>query len=312
MKVLACFLMKDWIQIVCFVFFMPLIGLAQDVHSVKPYSTNQLPSQTVYGINQTSDGYIYLGTNDGLVKYNGISYETVETNTSGKAVSNVVSDDGDLYCLTFSKELIFLRKNMLEVYTEHDFELEKTSRLKIIGDTLFVLNKRGIIGLDKKTFEVIREVNTTSENAVLWDLFKDRSGEVQVLCGQFKVYDLNMHESSPSVGLEQKDCKLRYLKLGEQELVLDINTKVFYKYFDGVVDTLNWNTDYLSNQKIHNIDTYQSKYILLSSYNGLFVLDSKGALIHHLFEGIPVSETFTDVEGNIWGRNFDRGRVFDS
>lgn len=65
--------------------FSPVMALNPDVsitqYSVRVWDTNSgLPGNTVYAVQQTSDGYLWIGTPNGLVRFNGHDFKSYTSN----------------------------------------------------------------------------------------------------------------------------------------------------------------------------------------------------------------------------------------
>ena len=75
-------------------------------------SQNGLPGEAVYQILQTPDGYLWLRTSAGLVRFDGVRFVLMGLNVAGKAVNEPVKAvckgaDGDLLVRTISRTLIY-------------------------------------------------------------------------------------------------------------------------------------------------------------------------------------------------------------
>ncbi len=266
----------------------------------RPFSSITIPSKTIFGITQTENGYIYLGSDEGLVRYNGLKYELLEFERKGKALNNLIVDGNDLFGLTFAKELIVMRNDTIKVFGTDDFELQKTSRLKLIGDTLFVLNKQGLQLIDKKSMQLIGGVESKSSRPLIWDVFDSSDGELMVLQEDFHFQELNDYLITHKRSRDTVDRKLSAIPFGSGQLIYDFKNNVFYTFQDSITVKKKWKNEFLENQKVHSFQNFNDELILISTYNGLFIMNSSGELCDHIFEGIPVSKSFKDQENNIW------------
>ncbi len=75
-------------------------------------SQNGLPGQAVYQILQSPDGYLWLRTAAGLVRFDGVRFVLVEPAVAGRPVdepvrANCIGADGDLLVRTTSRTLIY-------------------------------------------------------------------------------------------------------------------------------------------------------------------------------------------------------------
>jgi hypothetical protein len=119
----------------------------------------QLPTQQVYNILADSKGYIWLGTDKGLFRYNGrtsvfIPFDT----TTSKEVSYLQEDsDGTVWCMNFYNELFYYRNDSL-----HRFEIDysvfrdrSTFNNVVVGGKKIWLNSFvDIYEIDKRTKKI--------------------------------------------------------------------------------------------------------------------------------------------------------------
>lgn len=79
----------------------------------------QLPTQVVYDMLTDSKGYIWLGTDRGLYRFNGRAFVAVPfDNTSFKAVGYLQEDaQGTIWCMNFYNQLFYFQKDTLRRYT---------------------------------------------------------------------------------------------------------------------------------------------------------------------------------------------------
>lgn len=84
----------------------------------------QLPTQVVYDMLTDSKGYIWLGTDKGLYRFNGRTFIPIPfTNTSSKAVSYLQEDDkGVIWCMNFHNQSFYLQKDTLRRF-EPDYKV---------------------------------------------------------------------------------------------------------------------------------------------------------------------------------------------
>ncbi len=78
----------------------------------------QLPTQVVYDMITDTKGYIWLGTDKGLYRFNGRTFVPVPfDNTSSKNVSYLQEDDkGTMWCMNFYNQLFYFQKDTLRKF----------------------------------------------------------------------------------------------------------------------------------------------------------------------------------------------------
>lgn len=96
------------------------LSLAQQPYSY-PITTEQgLPSREVYRIVQDGDGFIWLGCNAGLFRYDGATFRPFRHPAqSGRAMSNLRLDArGRLWCGSFTGQVFFVENDTLRLFTD--------------------------------------------------------------------------------------------------------------------------------------------------------------------------------------------------
>ena len=118
---------------------------AQDpVHSTIN-TNNGLPSNTVYNILQDADGYIWLGHDKGLSKYDGSSYTHYKTTIQqGKSVSNLMEINKAIWCQDFSGNFYYVYNDTLTKSTSISSNGVYASASLLYGNTIIVNNGNGM------------------------------------------------------------------------------------------------------------------------------------------------------------------------
>ncbi|GAB5417976.1 MAG: histidine kinase [Crocinitomicaceae bacterium] len=90
-------------------------GYTQDYNSYSFNELYDLESRTVYDIFQDDKANIWLGTNDGLIRFNGVSFSFYTVDDYSNAYTNIQQDrEGSIWCSNFRGQLFRLNGNKLE------------------------------------------------------------------------------------------------------------------------------------------------------------------------------------------------------
>lgn len=95
--------------------------------------SNGFPANYVYYIYQDKDGYIWMGTDNGLVSYNGHSFRTYTTKDGlpDNEVFAIISDrQGRLWLPAYTKEICYMQDG--KIHNKHNDSLLKRIKLKNI------------------------------------------------------------------------------------------------------------------------------------------------------------------------------------
>lgn len=105
---------------------MALLITAQAQYRFDSWTTdNGLPQNSVYSIAQTSDGYLWLTTLDGLVRFDGVRFEVFNKGNSSGLKNNrlrkiFVAPNDVLWLLTKSAGLVRFRNGEFKTFTVAD------------------------------------------------------------------------------------------------------------------------------------------------------------------------------------------------
>ena len=125
-----------------------------------------LPSNTVFDVFQSKDGFVWIATQNGLVRYNGYSFRSyANKNVRSRAVSNICEDIyGTIWLKSFFGEILYIKNDSLHILKE--WEDKYDSGFPVIntkGDTLFItIAKRAyLFSISNKEF--IKEYNLEAD-----------------------------------------------------------------------------------------------------------------------------------------------------
>lgn len=266
-----------------------------------------LPSNTIYHFIQHSDGYLYLGTAAGLVKYDGFRFELIKNNFA-KAfdVSQLQEDEeGNIWFSNFNHELFVYRKGG---------EIEK---IAAVNEDNFNPSGRYFLGANHSLW--------FTDNYEIWML--DRRTLKVFPMGKSKNFRRNFSRCGNAFLFSEQDGvgALYALENGKLKIVEKINQLesrvhsrkgfVFsnkYKFvaeFPSADLSGHKGFEYISADNIKslkNINNYgllDNGDIWISASNGVLFFDSLGNAKYGgklILEGKNVSYSYLDREGNIW------------
>ncbi len=93
--------------------------MAQEIVNFNISQNNGLPSNTIYSAFQDADGFLWLGTENGLARYNGIHFRMYENSTvRSKAVTGIFQDsEGTIWLHNFFGEILYVEGDSLRKLT---------------------------------------------------------------------------------------------------------------------------------------------------------------------------------------------------
>lgn len=139
----------------CVLFFTFLFlteAKAQETFVRKISFLEGLPTQVIYDLHISKNGLLFMGTNKGLISFNGVDFKEYEINDNiALSMSEIKNDaNGTLWCKNFSNQLFYLEANELHLFQplENYF---KTSNDNLISyfftpkNELFVLTEFNLL-----------------------------------------------------------------------------------------------------------------------------------------------------------------------
>lgn len=268
---------------------------------------NGLPQNTVHAIAQTKDGYIWIGTEEGVARFDGVKFTIFDKQNTPELKSNYIrtllADRQGALWIGTAQGLIRMLNGKFTVFTR-DEGLPSESIQAILEDregNLWVATANGL-GLLKSggltTFTTRERLISGSIQA----LFEDRDGALwiatpygvgRVQDGKFTNYTVRDGLGSNSVRAIQqdRDGRLWFGSLGGLSL------------FDGSRFTTYTTAQGLPNDRIITLAADRDGGLLIGTASGLSRFTNGGFNNFNSGEGLATSTILSlleDLEGNVW------------
>lgn len=276
-----------------------------------------LPTNTVYNIMEDQQGYIYLGTQNGLVKFDGFNFEKIN-NSGAKAsdVTNLQQDSkGNIWFSNFNHELFKMSPDK----TVH--------KIKEVNESNF--NSTGAFYLDQKDNLWFNSIDN------IMFLKNGSQPQLQNILNQKQSYINNFGTfNNKGIFFSALDAFVytfdNYPNIKEN-FILKTVPKIILKHPDLIVDTANNFVISLKNKLIdlpkgmfilhlenylkqgyylNNFGMLPNKTIWIATSNGVLFFDSKGNILNngnYYVEGNNASFVLQDSKGNFWFSTLDNG-----
>ncbi len=147
-------------------FLVPVYG--QFPYVKKLNYPEQLPTQVIYGMLADSRGYIWIGTDKGLYRFNGRTFVPIPfINSSLKSVSYLQEDnEGKIWCMNFHNQVFYFQNDTLRRF-EIDPEIIKNTssflNVTVSSKKVWLQSFNNIYEFDKATRKNIQIFNTPSQ-----------------------------------------------------------------------------------------------------------------------------------------------------
>lgn len=299
-------LKKNWL------YFIITILLSLTIYSQNPVafqisSEEGLPNQTIYSILQDKKGFIWLGTDAGLFKYDGIRfYQYKSSRQKSRPLTGLVqSKNGDIYGFNFSGQIFYVKNDSLQLL--ESWNKGNVSNLCIDqNNDLWVCYSGGIEMLSQKTTTwssyKINSKNVALNNTQSCFIDNDNSfwcltsnGLMQITEGKTKHYPVNWNKNKVSgeyqLALNSKDKFIFSVVDGEiLKLINGIITPFFSKKLNPV----------LVGKKITRIEEDGSDNLWIYTFSGVIVYNTTQDKSELFFEDKSFSSGLCDAEHSYW------------
>lgn len=271
---------------------------------------NGLPSNEVYSIVQDNKGFIWIGCDAGLFKFDGVRYISYKCKTqNSKSIAGLtISSSGKLYCHNFQSQLFCLDNDTLK-------EL-KNIHSNISGITV---DKKGNIFVTH--FNGISQYN---ESYKKWTNYNDFA-PTKTSCSPKLSVKNEVHfltESGIAILLAGKihiDSSTYFQPVGtfimenmnDEQFIFSHYQTVVYKVKNGKVSNLK-NTQLfkvLQNRKVTNAVYLSDNNLWITTYKGSIKYNPKTEETELLYPEISFSNAMIDRENNYWFTTLQKGLI---
>ena len=187
----------------CLIFILcSLQTLSAQYHFDSWTTDNGLPQNGVRSITQTPDGYLWLTTLDGLVRFDGVKFTVFDKSSSKGIISNrfwqaKAFDDGSIWLATEGGDLTVYRNGEFTSYPaekipEHSiigFENDENGEVMIITDLNYYYLRNGEFVFAKPTGnDKTQKHFYLGQSGTRWEIYTTEIREIKN--GQTKIYPI--------------------------------------------------------------------------------------------------------------------------
>ena len=296
----------------CILLFLSCIrGSGQYPYVKKLNYPEQLPTQVIYDMITDSKGYVWLGTDKGLYRYNGRAFVSIPFNkTSSRAISYLQEDkDGVLWGMNFFNQIFYLQKDTLRQYEIEEQVIKSVSTFNnmLVGSQKIWVNSFfNIYQIDKKTHQIGKTIYLPVEHdQVIATALKDEV--FNAFSGAGYVYtDAINNKRWDSTGFKYAELKL----FNSGESIIGIGA--------GLDRTLPIEIKNGRYTVLKPIDLPPDIYIFhaiainthdywLCTQNGAYQWNPETGETRCYLPGERVSDVVKDYQGNYWISTLDNG-----
>lgn len=290
------------------ILFASFITTANEHNALHYTIENGLPSNTIYNVIQDSKGYIWLCTDKGVVRYNGITFETFTTfdHLPDNEIFFFEEDyENRLWMATYSGELCFFKNDSFYTATNTPFLKLPFRRTNIKNITIAYDSSIAIEFSDHSKW-----VNINREERVIHN-----SGESIPPGNMDYLYTEKLQGNMFRILYDDREVILdgnsnrlsKTYHTGGKKYRLSTAMNQQFLYTSDSIYTINHKAIAPTNQRAYHNSTI---YHLCRYNNRFFYCTNKGLFIDdsiQLFKDFKVSGAALDNKGNIWVTTLGNG-----
>lgn len=261
-----------------------------------------LPSDIIYDLGKDSDDYLYLGTELGLYRFNGIRFQAIPFlgHRSVSVTSIILDNSKTLWCRNFSNQIFYLHRDTMRYYELPNHYLKKSENIldiKPYQNGICILTSGKLIYASQQSVHIIAELNVLEDFIIINNkdlyfinsdgfVYRYLDGEVTFMYQMPpNKYRLAVYHGKPiAVPKINENQEIWELKDNEPELMLTFPDK---------------KTSYI------NTVSSNQEFLYLATNNGLKIFDGRKWIF--VAENARVSDVISDFQGNMWISSLDNG-----
>jgi hypothetical protein len=278
-----------------------------------------LPSNEVYSIVQDNFGYIWIGCDAGLFRYDGFMFKPyTNSKQNGRSISFLQLDTkGRVWCKNFSGQIYRVEKDSLFIVGDFSSKSTSTPQFTLDEACNVYINNINVIEMYNEKGDSLNTFHFPVIESSVLDITEliYHKGKI-VFCRKMNgIYSLDL-KSGKTIQLEcEKGCenfwKRNLFKVMDNELyVLAENTNDYIitigKLNNNVIRLVQYFKKEKDSQRVYMIHSDRANKHWLCSYNGISSFDGFQNN-DFLLKGQKVSNMLHDREGNYWFTTLEHG-----
>lgn len=309
-----------------------LIGLmfSQVVWAQHPYfytinDENGLPSNEVYEVAQDHFGYIWIGCDAGLFRYDGFHFQAFEhPKQNSKSISKLIIDkSGDVWCQNFTGQLFCVSQQRMTLVTDvskytsaiQQYTIDHQNRCWVITDEdVRIYAKTG------QLIQTLKNKQFSPKQKLSWaDIDCGSDGTIYLISFNGELFIQQKDQSFRSTQLYKKQPQqapiFSFFKLANTMYILE-QTIVPEKGNQFRISSLSKHIKQCAFQKLATSPNEQLYGFHFNQLGSIFKCTSNGVVLSNAsfkngderwFKGEKIASAFVDREGNAWFTSLQNG-----
>jgi ligand-binding sensor domain-containing protein len=287
--------------------FLPENSFGQEPLTRKISFLDGLPSDVVYDLFVDSNGLLYLGTDKGLVTYNGVHFNRIESlENLGNSIGSIQEDKSAvIWCKNLANQLFYFKNNQLIVdKVVRNLLLKTNSNLIdfcLTNNGMYILTQEAIYLYKEGKIGLVYKIDTSNLDRLTSLVYDKDSNKLYVSSTQLNLVFQNsilIKKQSQYQGIQRLELYKNQLTFGVKALNTD--------FVVGESAIIVKNPD-LKNTFFNRLSTTKDN-LWLCTNNGIYEFDEKLKNFQNGFlKGVRVTDIVQDLEGNHWISSLDEG-----
>jgi len=308
-------------SVILFFVFTCFYASAQDISHYKIDDNVGLPSNEVYQTLQDDFGFIWIGCDAGLFRYDGFNFKAYScSNQNSRSVSNLKKDlDGNIWCQNFTGQIFKVKGEELQLFYDGSgmnsqyppFTIDKENRIWIATDKSILL-----FSTNKKLLKTVSNQAFGSANDG-WQAIEAFKEDVIAISKTGAFFKINRSSLSIKPLALPKDIGSRHIINSTQNALFIFSernpTREYYvSQLDGNQIKLKEIIEPVAGAGIHYFFKSTLKYNFMGTSDGLIIAPNNLTFNQSnasYLKNIKVSDVFEDKESNLWVSTLQDGII---
>lgn len=304
----------------CWLICWLLLAGAQPAFAQHPYyytitDDNGLPSNEVYDIEQDDFGYVWVGCDAGLYRYDGFrftQFKNKDQNAVAISTLRFSANKSKLFCQNFFGQVYCVENDSMHIYADVKDKVKGHPEYSVGAEDKVVLNFRdSILCYNSAGKYDSRIINDTAVDEL--EITKDGDLYIMLSSGVLKRHPrLGKNLSAEYVvlpeGVSYKHSTHAIRSFGQKQYMLSVGFTTF------ILTIIQGNQTLFVKQIAkagfaERVYAFlpEAGYLWLCTSNGVYMLDTSGNQLNHYFPGEKISDMLVDREGAYWFSSLQKG-----
>jgi ligand-binding sensor domain-containing protein/two-component sensor histidine kinase len=280
------------------------------IHNIE----NGAPSNEVYSIIQDKDGYIWVGCDAGIYRFNGVQYEyfTSKDLQARSATGLTQTPSGKIFGYNFKGQLFYMDKKGMHVIKNWKYNLNGISCDD--SGNIWISSEQGTFIIDDKTLKISKHIGkyiNYKKDSVAYtgSINVNLKGSIYFHNGVYLVERTRQgKETTTYIDDCFKNAPMLISKSKNKPWILSLTENKVFRNFQGkwVLFKNKGLSELLQGRKPNDVREIDN-CLWISTYTGLIRFDLTNGSAQLLYPQIAFSGVLKDKEGNFWFSSLHHG-----